>query len=206
MSISHVVGIAGGSCSGKGYLCDHLIESFTNSKSLILPMDCYYKDISHLSIAERNARNYDHPDAFDYELCYSHLTTLISGGEVEIPSYDFRTHSRLFKEPKVNAVGKTIILEGIFALYWPKIRGLLNLKVFIELDPSICLSRRIERDGAERGRSRESVISQYRETVLPMYDKFIKSTRNHSDLTINGEQSASLSIKEILFALRYKCG
>lgn len=161
-----IVGIAGGSCAGKGYLCHHLHAQFTPSKCSVLPMDCYYKDLFHLPLEERHASNFDHPDALDYELFQEHLKILISGGTVSMPVYDFRTHTRsISNEKEIHARGKVLLVDGIFALYRSEISQLYDVKVFVDLDPEICLKRRIERDVQERGRTREILPGLLRDSA-----------------------------------------
>ena len=192
------VGIAGGSCSGKGYLCHHLHAQLTSTKCVVLPMDCYYRDISHLPLDERHAGNFDHPDAFDYSLFHEHLKLLITGRVISMPCYDFHTHTRSISKEKIHAQGKVVLVEGIFALYWPEISQLFDLKIFVDLDSEICLKRRIKRDVRERGRSHESVKRQYHETVLPMYDTHIAPTQQHADLTILVDSPVGESVSRVL--------
>lgn len=191
-----LIGIAGGSCVGKGYLCTYIQDHVFPWQSLILPIDAYYRDLSHIPSHQRNAHNFDVPDAIDQTLLIQHLGHLVSGGTVDVPEYDFATHTRSGKCRGVSAHGKIILVEGLFALYWEEVRQLLSAKVFLDLDSEKSLTRRIERDVRERGRSAESVKQQFRETVLPMYDRYIAPTRRFADLVLSADAPiAELGVK-----------
>ncbi|GAX62917.1 uridine kinase [Candidatus Scalindua japonica] len=164
-------------------------------------MDCYYRDLSYLSLNERHRSNFDHPDAIDYELFREHLEVLISGGVVYMPLYDFHTHTRSVSREEIQARGKVILVDGLFALYWSEISKLYDLKVFINLDSVICLQRRIKRDVQYRGRSYLSVKKQYYKTVLPMYEKYIAPTQYHADLSLHGDMPVQESVRQMLQAI-----
>ena len=187
MSSCFMVGIAGGSCVGKGYLCKQIQGSLPESDVRVLSMDSYYKDLSHIPMCERHTNNFDIPDALDIALLVKDLKELNSGGAVSIPVYDFETHTRTSQCDGVLAHGGIVLVEGLFALYWQEVRQLLSLKIFLDLDSEICLSRRIERDVTERGRTPQSVRQQFRQTVLPMYDRYVAPTRSYADIVLSGD-------------------
>ena len=190
-----LIGIAGASCSGKSFLAARLRERLGDCT--ILPTDAYYKDLSRFPLEERARHNFDAPDAIDSPLFEEQLKTLAGGETVSVPTYDFTTHTRA---PGCRTVQPSsyIIVEGLFALYWPVVRKLLGLKVFVEAPHDLCLERRIERDCRERGRTPESVRAQYEATVRPMFDKCIAPTRHYADLVISGEAPVEIGASAII--------
>ncbi|WP_284013993.1 uridine kinase [Halobaculum litoreum] len=179
---SFVVGIAGGTGAGKTTVSRLITESVSDSVTRI-PLDNYYRDLSHLELAEREQVNYDHPEAFEWDLLRDHLETLLSGGDVEMPQYDFEVHNR---KPETLTVEPTdvIVVEGILALYDEAINDMLDLRLYVETDADVRILRRIERDVVQRGRDLEGVIDQYLSTVKPMHEQFIEPTKKHADLII----------------------
>jgi uridine kinase len=178
-----LMGIAGGSGSGKTSVARSIYEDLGPDKVIIIRQDNYYKDLSHVSAEERRTFNFDHPDAFDTPLLLSHVRTLLEGGEVEIPVYDFARHVRT---SEVETVGgsKIVILEGIFAFYDHAVRDLMRIKVYIDTDPDVRLIRRLKRDVFERGRSIESILAQYETYVRPMHLRFVEPTKRYADVII----------------------
>lgn len=142
-----LIGVTGGSCSGKGYLCGRIRESLPPGRCVVLPLDAYYRDLSPLPPDERHRRNFDTPDALDHVLLHEHLEQAASGGVVDLPVYDFSTHTRLPRSERLDAGDKIVLVEGLFSLYWEGIRRFFSLGVFLDLDAETCLGRRIERDG-----------------------------------------------------------
>ncbi len=183
-----IIAIAGASASGKTLLAQtvyrELIQELGESCDVaILAEDAYYRDQSHLAMADRELTNYDHPDAFEHELLLTHLQSLNDGQAISIPSYDFTQHTRAGATTHI-AAAKVILVEGILLLSDPRLRECFDIKVFVDTPLDICLLRRIERDLQERGRSLESVIKQYTSTVRPMYFEFIAPSRSHADLVV----------------------
>ena len=178
-----VIGIAGGSGSGKTSVTKSIYDVFKNHSVVVIEQDFYYKDQSHLNFEERLQTNYDHPLAFDTELLISHLQTLLSREAVEKPIYDYTLHTRSSKsvliEPK-----DVIILEGILVLEDVKLRELMDIKLFVDTDADLRIIRRILRDINERGRSIESVVDQYLTVVRPMHNQFIEPTKRYADIII----------------------
>jgi len=178
-----LIGIAGGTASGKTMVADRVSEALGSDKVAIIKQDSYYKDLSHLPLKERQAQNYDHPDAFDMQLLYKHLKILLEGGEIEMPVYDFKRHLR--KKETVRVAGcQIIILEGILILYDPLLRALMDIRVYIETDDDVRLMRRIRRDVTERGRTLESVLEQYENSVRPMHLQFVAPSKRYADVII----------------------
>ncbi|GGE09378.1 uridine kinase [Marinithermofilum abyssi] len=177
-----IIGVAGGSGSGKTTVARNICDRFAESVALI-EQDAYYKDQSHLPMEERVKTNYDHPLAFDNELLIDHLHQLMEGKSVEKPVYDYTQHTRaqetITVEPK-----NVIILEGILILEDERLRELMDIKVFVDTDADVRILRRMERDMKSRGRSLDSVIQQYLTVVRPMHLQFIEPSKRYADLII----------------------
>ena len=180
-----VIGIAGGSASGKTSVANKLVENQINKVSSIalLRLDDYYKDLSNLSISERSKTNFDHPDSIDFDLLSDHLQKLKDGKSINKPIYDFSIHNRQDKSELIKPVN-VVILEGILALSEANIRKLCDIKIFVDTADDIRFIRRLKRDTSERGRTIESVISQYLETVRPMHMQFVEPSKKYADIII----------------------
>jgi uridine kinase len=178
-----VIGIAGGSGSGKTSVTKSIYDVFKEHSVVVIEQDYYYKDQSHLKFEERLETNYDHPLAFDTDLLIHHVETLIDRKLVEKPVYDYTLHTRseetIIIEPK-----DVIILEGILVLEDAKLRDLMDIKLFVDTDADLRIIRRIMRDINERGRTIESVIEQYLTVVRPMHNQFIEPTKRYADIII----------------------
>lgn len=178
-----LIGISGGTGSGKSTITKEIFQAITEEKVTMLEQDSYYKDQSDLSFEERVKTNYDHPDAFDNELMISQLKDLINGKSIEKPIYDFENHTR--KKETVHVEPKDIIiLEGILILFEEEVRNILDIKIFVDTDSDVRVIRRILRDIKERGRSLDSVILQYMSTVRPAHLQFIEPTKRYADIII----------------------
>lgn len=180
-----LIGIAGGSGSGKTLVSNRIYEDIGSDKVTIIQQDSYYKELEHLSFEERQKQNFDHPKAFDSKLLFDHLIQLLSGHEIEQPIYDFKTHSRKKETLKIcdNII---IVLEGILILHYPEIRNILDIKVYVDTDDDIRLIRRIKRDVNERNRSLESILDQYENSVRPMHLQFTEPTKRYADIIVPG--------------------
>src|SRR5699024_353845 len=178
-----LIGITGGTGSGKSTVSKEIFKSINETDITIIEQDSYYKDQSELSLDERIKTNYDHPFAFDNKLLVTHLNNFICVKPIDKPIYDFERHNRkeetILVEPK-----KVIILEGILILFEKEIRDLLDIKIFVDTDSDVRVIRRILRDINDRGRTLDSVINQYMETVRPAHLQFIESTKKHADIII----------------------
>ncbi|MGM0900170.1 MAG: uridine kinase [Bacillota bacterium] len=178
-----VIGVAGGSGSGKTSVTKSIYETFKGHSILMLEQDYYYKDQSHLPLEERLKTNYDHPLAFDNDLLIEHLHALLQYEPVEKPVYDYTMHTRssetIHVEPK-----DVIILEGILILEDERLRNLMDIKLFVDTDADLRIVRRLLRDIKERGRSMDSVIEQYVNVVRPMHNQFIEPTKRYADIII----------------------
>ena len=178
-----IVGIAGGSCSGKTTLVEQVAATIGTGNIEVLNHDAYYRHRPELTLAERNQVNYDHPDALETELAIEHLEKLCSGTRAPLPIYDFSAHLRS-TEVRWLTPAPVLVIEGILVLHQPELRAFMDLKVFVDADPDVRALRRMERDQRERGRTMESVQQQFLESVKPMHDCYVDPSRNHADLVI----------------------
>jgi len=177
-----IIGIAGGSGSGKTSVTNSIYERFIDH-SVIIGQDFYYKDQSDLLFEERLETNYDHPFAFDTDLLISHLQDLLNLKTIEKPVYDYSLHTRS-KDTVVIEPKEVIIVEGILVLENAALRDLMDIKIFVDTDADIRIIRRIMRDINERGRTIESVVDQYTQVVKPMHDQFIEPTKRYADIIV----------------------
>ena len=178
-----VIGVAGGSGSGKSTVTRQVLASVGPDMASVLYQDDYYLDQSHMSPEERRKTNYDHPQAFDWPLMVQHLQALRRGEPIEMPSYDFTQDNRASKTIHLKPA-PVIVVEGLFALYDADLRKMMSLKIFVDTAPDVRFIRRLQRDMAERGRTAESVINQYMDTVRPMHKQFIEPTKRRADVIL----------------------
>jgi len=198
-----IIGIAGGSGSGKTTFAKKVMKNINNSTSSLLHMDSYYLPKQpKTNYTSAGKPNFDHPNAFDWDLLRHHLSELKQGLTIKCPIYDFASSSRTEEYETVGPC-KVVLFEGIFSLYDQEIRDLLDIKCFLHVDSDIRFTRRLHRDVKERGRSLESVIAQYYDTVRPMYQKYLDPQRQFADFTVGEETDVaslilSARIKELL--------
>ncbi len=190
-----IIGIAGASGSGKTLVANNVMNSLGSEKVVMIQEDSYYRDLSDIPFDERTGRNFDHPDAFDHELLAKHLKELVEGKAISHPIYDYTTHSRK-KETKTVGPHTIIILEGILILNEPALRELMDIRIFIDTSPDICFIRRLKRDIHERARTVDGIITQYEETVRPMYFQFVEPSKRHADIIIprGGKNKVAIDI------------
>ena len=178
-----IIGVAGGTASGKSSVSRILYDAFSDRTITLLRQDDYYNDQSHMTMEERVKTNYDHPLSMDNELLVKHLKKLMLGYSIEKPVYDYTQQTRSEETEKIEPT-KIIIVEGLFVLEDVKIRELLDIKIFVESDDDIRFIRRLLRDTTERGRTIDSVISQYIESVKPMHEEFVEPTKKYADIIV----------------------
>ena len=194
---TYIIGITGGTCSGKSYLSKSLQDFYGKDKLSIIKLDSYYHDLSHLEFSEREKNNFDHPQSFDYDLLYNHINKILIHKEVEIPIYDYKTHTRT---KKTNLIKKTniIIIEGILVFYNKKIRDLINLKFFLDKPCDLRKELRLKRDIKSRDRTEKSINAQYNNSVQPMYKEFIEKTKKYADVIIKEDSIVNSNAFTIL--------
>jgi uridine kinase len=178
-----LIGVAGGSNSGKTTIASRLAELVGEERLSLVELDSYYIERRHEPIEIRATANYDHPDAFDWELLNDHLAALAAGATVQVPVYDYAIHDRSDRCETVRA-SKVIVVEGILVLWEPRLRDRFDLKIFIDTPADLRLIRRLQRDVAERGRTPEAIVDQYLTTVRPAHERFIEPTKRYADVII----------------------
>ena len=178
-----LIGIAGGSGSGKTLVSRTIVRELGSDRVVVIDQDSYYKNLDDIPMRDRVARNFDHPDAFDGELLKRNIRDLLEGRPVEQPIYDYAQHQRL---DETRAIGDhlVIVLEGILIFLDPELRALMDIKLFVDADHDVRFIRRLKRDLVERGRSVDSIIRQYEESVRPMHLQFVEPTKRYADLII----------------------
>jgi len=183
MSRRILIGIAGGSGSGKTLVARTIVSELGSDRVVIIDQDSYYKNLEDIPYRDREVRNFDHPDAFDNELMLRHVRELLAGRPVEQPIYDYTQHRRLAETRRVGD-HLVIVLEGILIFVDPALRDLMDIKLFIDADPDVRFIRRLRRDLVERGREVDSIIRQYEESVRPMHQQFVEPSKRHADVII----------------------
>jgi uridine kinase len=180
---SLVFGIAGGTGSGKTTIADYILKTVGPEKIVFLPHDAYYRDQTGLTQEERSQVNFDHPSSLETELLIEHINKLKNQETIQLPTYDFKTHSRT-QETITIKPQPIIVIEGILIFAEPELRDLFDLKIYVDTDPDIRFIRRLKRDIEERGRTTESVINQYLETVRPMHLEFVEPSKRYASVII----------------------
>lgn len=192
-----LLGVCGGSGSGKSTFTHHLTERLGRHRVSVLPLDAYYRDLGHLSFEERLAVNFDHPDSLDHELFEAHLDELCSGRAAEVPHYDFSRHSRA-EGCDVVAPRPIVVVEGILLLAFPGIRERLHRTVFLDVPAAVRLERRVARDVRERGRVDHEVRAVFAEVVQPMHERFVEPGRAWADHVIHFEDDPVAVVERLL--------
>jgi len=196
-----VVGVAGGTGSGKTTVVKEIMKGLDTHDVLVIQHDSYYKDRSHLSPEKRADINYDHPDALETSLLIAHLKQLLAGQPIEVPIYDFGTHTRKTDCQRARPC-KVIVVEGILILADPELRKLFDIKVFVDTDADIRFIRRMERDISERARTRESVVKQYVDSVRPMHLEFVEPSKRYADVIIPEGGHNSVAVDMLITKIR----
>lgn len=189
-----IIGIAGGTGSGKSTVVRKIIDSLPKDEVAVLPQDCYYKDNHHIPLEERLKMNYDEPASIEWSLLVDHLKELKEGRSIEMPTYDFITCSRLADTVKVTP-REVVVVEGILVLTDKELRDMLDVKVFVDADADERLIRVIHRDCIERGRTPQMVIDRYEETLKPMHELYIEPSKRYADLIVPQGGHNNVAIK-----------
>lgn len=196
-----VVGVAGGTGSGKSTVGRRLIEALGRDRVAYLDQDSYYRDLSHIAKEERKTRNFDHPDAIEFPLFAEHIRRLRNGETIEKPDYSFTLHTRTDRRVEVRPA-EVILVEGILVLTNEEVRDTMDIKLFVDADDDIRLSRRLRRDIQERGRSIEDVLEQYMGTVRPMHLAFVEPSKRYADVVIPGGGLNDVAIAMVVGTVR----
>ncbi len=198
----YIIGIAGGTASGKTTVVKEIVNSLPNGEVVVIPQDSYYKDSSHVPAEERQYINFDHPDAFDWDLLVEQITMLRQGKAIDQPTYSYITSTRQPETVHIEP-SKVIIIEGIMALVSPQLRELMDLKIFVDAADDDRLMRLIRRDIVERGRTAEMVLSRYERIVKAMHEEFIEPTKKYADIIIPQGGTNEKAIKALQMAIQY---
>jgi len=196
----HIIGIAGPSSSGKTELARQLARKLPGTA--IVSLDSYYRGMEEIPLETRKKVNFDHPDSLEWPLLREHLEALAAGLPFDEPVYSFADYARTTGTKRIEP-SEFVIVEGLFVFHWPELRALLDTKVYVETDPSVCFNRRLKRDVAERGRTPESVCEQYDRTVRPSAEWFVIPSRKFADLAVSGEEPLERSTTKVLVALEH---
>jgi uridine kinase len=185
MSRRILIGLAGGSGSGKTLVARTILRELGSKRVVVIDQDSYYRDLEQVPLRDREARNFDHPDAFDTELLRRHLGELLEGRSIEQPIYDYVQHRRTNDTRRISD-HVVVVLEGILIFHDPELRALMDIKLFVDADPDVRFIRRLRRDLVERGRPVDSILRQYEESVRPMHLQFVEPSKRFADVIIPG--------------------
>lgn len=198
-----IIGICGGTGSGKTTIARKIIEAVGRENVILLEQDSYYRNLEDMPLDERHQANFDHPDSIDSELLVNHLKRLKGGNNIEMPIYDFKTHTRNSETEHFEPKPVTIV-EGILIFSEPRILSLLDVRVFVDTPDDIRFIRRLQRDIVERGRTVESVIAQYYRTVRPMHFEFVEPSKRHADMIIPEGGNPEIGVEFLCGLIREK--
>jgi len=185
MSGRILIGIAGGSGSGKTLVARTIVRELGSRRVVIIDQDSYYKDLEQVPFRDREARNFDHPDAFDADLLREHMRALLAGHEIDQPVYDYTQHRRTAETRRISD-HLVVVLEGILIFHDAELRALMDIKLYVDADSDVRLIRRLRRDLTERGRSVDSILRQYEDSVRPMHQQFVEPLKRFADVIIPG--------------------
>jgi uridine kinase len=200
-----IIGIAGGTGSGKSTVARKVAEALRQASVAPIDMDGYYRNFSHLPMDERRKINWDHPDAFDWDLLVMQLRALAAGEAIEKPMYDFVTHTRRVETQRVEPVD-VVVVDGILLFADARVRELCDVKVFVDADSDIRLVRRIQRDMRVRGRPLEEILQQYLTTVQPMHLQFVEPSKRYADIIVPRGGHNTIAIEMIIAKIRQRLG
>ncbi|AML49175.1 uridine kinase [Coxiella burnetii] len=200
-----IIGISGPSASGKSLLANTIVNELGSDQVVVISEDSYYKDLGDMPFEERAKINYDHPDSLDHELLYQHLLQLQQGNAITVPCYDHSRHRRLEKTKTVGR-HRIIVLEGILLFVEAQLREIMDIRIFMDTPLDICLLRRLQRDIVERERSLEGVLTQYQETVRPMYLQFTEPSKRYADIIVPRGGENRIAIEMIQAKMRELLG
>lgn len=198
-----IIGICGGTGSGKTTIARSIVEDVGRDRVVLIEQDSYYRNLADMPLDERHQANFDHPDSIDSDMLVDHLMRLKQGLAVEMPLYDFKTHTRSDRIKRIEPK-PVVIVEGILIFAEPRVLGLLDMRVFVDTPDDIRFIRRLQRDIAERGRTVDSVIEQFYRTVRPMHFEFVEPSKRHADIIIPEGSNPGISIELLCSMVRQK--
>ncbi|WP_424494445.1 uridine kinase [Salinimicrobium sp. GXAS 041] len=198
-----IIGIAGGTGSGKTTVVNQIIEELKNEEVDVISQDSYYQDTSHLSFEDRKKINFDHPKSIDFDLLVAHLKELKAGNNIQQPVYSFKEHNRTGETLEIEP-RKVIIVEGILILTHPDIREMFDIKIYVHADSDERLIRRLKRDIAERGRDLDEVLNRYQTTLKPMHQQFIEPTKEFADIIIPTNRYNTVAVDIVQTIIRQR--
>lgn len=198
-----IIGIAGGTGSGKTTVVNQIIEELKNEEVDVISQDSYYQDTSHLNIEERKKINFDHPKSIDFDLLVAHLKDLKAGKNIQQPVYSFKDHNRTGETIEIEP-RKVIIVEGILILTHPEIREMFDIKIYVHADSDERLIRRLKRDIADRGRDLDEVLNRYQTTLKPMHQQFIEPTKEFADIIIPTNRYNTVAVDIVQTIIRQR--
>ena len=197
-----LIGIAGGTASGKSAIARTLLNHFTPNTCGVIKVDSYYHDLKHLPMSEREKNNFDDPKSIDFDFLLDQLTQVENNKSIKVPMYDYKTHTRTENYNTIE-LEKLIIVEGLFALYDKRIKNKLDLKVFVDTKESIRLERRIKRDLRKRKRTYESIINQFNKMVIPMHNQYVEPTKSYADIIITKGAKNTVAMNKLISKITY---
>lgn len=200
-----IIGIAGGTGSGKTTVVNQIIEELKNEEVDVISQDSYYQDTSHLAFEDRKKINFDHPKSIDFDLLVSHLKDLKAGKNIQQPVYSFKEHNRTGETIEIEP-RKVVIVEGILILTHPEIRKMFDIKIYVHADSDERLIRRLKRDIAERGRDLEEVLWRYQTTLKPMHQQFIEPTKEFADIIIPTNRYNTVAVDIVQTIIKDRLG
>ncbi|KAH7683252.1 Uracil phosphoribosyltransferase protein [Dioscorea alata] len=200
-----VIGVAGGTASGKTTVCDMIIEQLHDQRVVLVNQDSFYNNLTEEELLRVHEYNFDHPDAFDTEKLLNCMENLMRGQAVDVPNYDFKNHKSVFPARKVNP-SDVVIMEGILVFHDPRVRNLMNMKIFVDTDADVRLARRIGRDTVDRGRDIKGVLDQYAKFVKPAFENFILPTKKYADIIMPRGGDNHVAIDLIVQHIHTKLG
>lgn len=203
MNAPFMVAVSGGTGAGKTTFVRSLTERLQEHKPLVISLDDYYKDLSHLPLSERKSANFDHPKAIERELLHEQISLLRAGVKVNKPKYDFTSHTRLEESTEIEPA-KIIILDGIFSLCYTELYRLLDLKIFLDVDSDVRIVRRIGRDMAERGRDFDSCSKQYLSSVKEMHEKFVEPSKYNADFVVPWREFNDRAVRYLAELIKFE--